>query len=184
MLGGLITLGLIVVVIMIFVGVYNGLVSRRVATQSAWAQIEVSLKRRYDLIPNLVETVKGYAAHERQTLEAVVQARQQAIDAKGVAAQGQAENLLTGALRQIFALAEAYPQLKANENFLQLQTELAGTENQISITRQGYNSSVRDYNTAIGQVPGNIIASMFSFLPAEFFEIDDAAQRQAPRVQF
>jgi LemA protein len=184
MIIGWILLGLGVVLILAFVGIYNGLVSKRVATQNAWSQIDVQLKRRYDLIPNLVETVKGYAAHERETLEAVIRARQQAIDAKGVAEQAQAENLLTGALRQLFALSEAYPDLKANQNFMQLQEELTATENRIAFSRQHYNDTAGQYNTAIQQVPGNIIAGMFNFERAEFFEIEDPAQREAPKVKF
>lgn len=184
MIIGWILLGLAIVLVLAFVGIYNGLVSKRVATQNAWSQIDVQLKRRYDLIPNLVETVKGYAAHERETLEAVIRARQQAIDAKGVAEQAQAENLLTGALRQLFALSEAYPDLKANQNFMQLQEELTATENRIAFSRQHYNDTAGQYNTAIQQVPGNIVAGMFNFERAEFFEIEDPTHREAPKVKF
>ncbi|MFB3891153.1 MAG: LemA family protein [Phycisphaerae bacterium] len=180
----LIVLGVIVVLALFVVGIYNGLVQKRIRTQEAWSQIDVQLKRRYDLIPNLVETVKGYAAHERGTLEAVIQARNGAMAAQGVAAKAEAENMLTGALRQLFAVAEAYPNLKANENFAQLQEELTGTENRISFARQHYNDTVAIYNTARQVFPNNIIAGMFNFAAAEFFEIPEAAQKEAPKVKF
>jgi len=166
------------------IGMYNGLVRARLAVKNAWSQIDVQLKRRYDLIPNLVETVKGYAAHERGTLEAVVKARQQCIDASGVRSQAAAENMLTGALRQLFALAEAYPDLKANQNFSQLQEELASTENKISFARQYYNNTVENYNAKIQSFPAVLFAGMFGFTPEEFFELEDAAQREAPKVKF
>jgi len=151
---------------------YNGLVSLRNRIENAWAQIDVQLKRRYDLIPNLVETVKGYAAHERQTLEAVIQARNAAMAASGPADQAQAENMITGALRSIFALAEAYPDLKANTNFLNLQEELSGTEGRIAYARQFYNDTVFRYNTKIQSVPANVIASRFRFAEREYFEAE------------
>ena len=160
------------------------LVTRRVRCRNAWSQIDVQLKRRYDLIPNLVETVKGYAAHERETLEAVIQARNQAISAQGVAQQAEAENFLTGALRQLFALSESYPGLKANENFAQLQEELTSTENKIAFARQHFNDSVGSYNTAREKFPANLIAGMFGFKIEEFFELEDAEQREAPKVSF
>jgi len=163
---------------------YNGLVRLRNSVKEAWAQIDVQLKRRFDLIPNLVETVKGYATHERGTLEAVIQARNAAAAATGVQEKAAAENVLTGALRQIFALSEAYPNLKANENFAQLQEELSGTENRISFARQHYNATVTEYNTARQVFPSNIVAGMFHFAPAEFFEIADATQKEAPKVKF
>lgn len=166
------------------IGLYNQLVRKRIATDDAWATIDVQLKRRHDLIPNLVQTVKGYAAHEQQTLQQVVEARRQAVAATGPAEQAQAENLLTGMLRQLFALSEAYPDLKANQNFLQLQQELAETENRISQSRTAYNDTVRRYNTAVQQVPTNIIAGMFNFQPRDFFEIEDPAARQTPQVRF
>jgi LemA protein len=153
----------------------------------AWSGIDVQLKRRHDLIPNLIETVKGYAAHERETLENVVQARNSAVSAQDSgdpAALGAAENILTGALRQVFALSEAYPDLKANTNFLDLQAQLADTEDKISAARRIYNGNVRDYNTKIQQLPANIIAGMGNFTEREFFEIEDAAQREAPKVSF
>ena len=180
----LVVVGLFVLAIMTVIVVYNGLVQRRVRTQEGWSQIDVQLKRRYDLIPNLVETVKGYATHERGTLEAVIQARNAAAAATGVQEKAAAENVLTGALRQIFALSEAYPNLKANENFAQLQEELSGTENRISFARQHYNATVTEYNTARQVFPSNIVAGMFHFAPAEFFEIADATQKEAPKVKF
>ena len=169
------------------VAAYNGLVGRRVETENAWSQIDVQLKRRYDLIPNLVETVKGYAAHERETLERVTQARNMAIDARGVAEQAQAENVLTGALKSLLAVAESYPDLKANESFLQLQEELTSTENRVGFARQHYNDVVAQYNGAIQMVPTNMIANTFGFKLAEFFELDvaeSAAVREAPAVKF
>ena len=184
MLGILIFLGVVVVLVMAAIGIYNSLVGLRQQVKSAWSQIDVQLKRRYDLIPNLVETVKGYAAHEKQTLERVIQARNAAVAAQGVAAQAQAENVLTGALRQLFAVAEAYPNLKANENFLQLQEELASTENRISFARQNYNDTAASYNTRAQSFPAVIFARMFNFMPAEFFEIQNVTEREAPKVAF
>ena len=154
---------------------YNGLVRSRNKTQNAWAQVDVVLRRRYDLIPNLVETVKGYAAHERETLEAVIQARSGAIDASAVAEQADSENILAGALRRLFALSEAYPDLKADSNFMELQKELVQTEGRIGYARGSYNESVLAFNNK-GQVfPSNIIASMFNFVASDFFEIEDEA---------
>jgi LemA protein len=155
---------------------YNGLVSMRNRIENAWAQIDVQLKRRYDLIPNLVETVKGYAAHERETLEAVTRARNMAIAAEGVHEQAEAENMITGALKSLFAVSEAYPDLKANQNFLNLQEELTGTEGRIAYARQFYNDTVYAYNTKIQSVPANVIANQFSFDEREYFEVDDAAR--------
>ena len=155
---------------------YNGLVSMRNRIENAWAQIDVQLKRRYDLIPNLVETVKGYAAHERGTLEAVVQARNMAMNAQGPQDQAAAENMITGALKSVFALSEAYPDLKANQNFLNLQEELTGTEGRIAYARQFYNDTVFKYNTKIQSVPSNVVANQFSFAEREYFEVDDAAR--------
>jgi LemA protein len=177
---------LVVFLLIVFwaIAAFNSLVRMRAEVENAWAQIDVQLKRRYDLIPNLVETVKGYAAHERETLEKVIQARNAAINAQGVAAKAEAENALTGTLRSIFALAEAYPNLKANENFLALQEELASTENKISFARQYFNDSVMTYNASIQQFPTNIIAGMCGFMRREFFELTDAAERQAPKVSF
>ena len=177
-------LGVVLFVLLGGVYFYNGLVTRRVRCRNAWSQIDVQLKRRYDLIPNLVETVKGYAAHEKETLERVIQARNQAIGAKGVAQQAEAENFLSGALRQLFALSESYPALKANENFAQLQEELTSTENKIAFARQHYNDSVGVYNTAREKFPANLVAGMFSFKAEDFFELEDDEQREVPKVEF
>ena len=162
---------------------YNRLVSLRNRVENAWAQVDVQLKRRYDLIPNLVETVKGYAAHERETFEAVTAARTRAQQAQGPAEQGAAEGILGQALGRLFAVAEAYPELQATENFRQLQEELAQTENRIAVSRQVYNDTVLTYNTAIQQVPGNLFAGPFGFTRKDFFEVEDEA-REAPRVAF
>lgn len=174
----------------VLVSIYNGLVAKRVAYENAWSQIDIQLKRRHDLIPNLVETVKGYAAHEKTTLEGVIQARNTAITAAGsanVKEVAQAENMLTGALRQIFALSENYPDLKANQNFLQLQEEIASTENRVSFARQHYNDCVAVFNTSIQQVPGNLVAGYANMKPVEFFEVPDEEKQtmQAPpKVSF
>lgn len=186
MLLALIILGVLLIYL---VGIYNSLVTKRVQTENAWSQIDVQLKRRHDLIPNLVETVKGYAAHEKDTLESVIQARNAAIAAGGnsVPAQAAAENVLSGALRQIFALSESYPELKANENFAQLQEELTSTENRISFARQHFNDSVAAYNAAIEKVPNNFVASFGQFEKKEFFELDAseaAAVKVPPKVSF
>jgi LemA protein len=166
------------------VGIYNRLVRLKVACEDAWASIDVQLKRRYDLIPNLIETVKGYVSHERETLEAVVKARQAGISAGTVQEQAQAENMISGALRQLFALSEAYPDLKANQNFAQLQEELASTENKIAFSRQHYNSSVRQYNTRLEVFPDNFVAGSMGFSRREFFELEEQEQREAPQVKF
>ena len=171
-----IILGLLVLVAIYVLVTYNGLVSMRNRIENAWAQIDVQLKRRYDLIPNLVETVKGYAAHERETLEAVIQARNMAMTAQGPQDQAAAENMITGALKSVFALSEAYPDLKANQNFLNLQEELTGTEGRIAYARQFYNDTVYRYNTKIQSVPSNIVANQFNFTEREYFEVDDAAR--------
>ena len=176
--------GGIVVVGLWFVVTYNGLVKLRNLVANAWSQIDVQLKRRYDLIPNLIETVKGYASHERETLEQVIQARQRGIDASGVKEQQQAENMITGALRQLFALSEAYPDLKANQNFMQLQEELASTENKIGFARQYYNDTVQTFNTRQQQFPANMVAGMLGFKAADFFEIEEPEAREAPKVEF
>lgn len=183
-MAGLIALVIVVVLVLIAIGIFNSLVVLRKRAETAWAQIDVQLKRRYDLIPNLVETVKGYLKHEREVLENVTKARQQAIDVTGVKAQAQAENVLTGALRSLFAVAESYPDLKANQNMLALQEELSSTENKISFARQHYNDTVQDYNTRIETVPSNIFASLFGFKPREFFEIELEAEKQPPKVSF
>src|SRR5271169_2848285 len=173
-----------VLLVVFVIGMYNGLVRLKVQCDNAWSDIDVQLKRRYDLIPNIVETVKGYAAHEKDTLEGVVAARNQAMSAQGPAAKGEAEGLLTGALRQVFALAEAYPQLRAVESFTQLQGTLNQIEDTIQNARRYYNAVVRDLNTKIVVFPSNIIAGMFGFKPREFFEISAPAEREAPKVSF
>jgi len=174
---------LAVVVLFAGIGIYNRLVTLRNRVDNAWSQIDVQLRRRYDLIPNLVETVKGYAAHERETLEAVVAARGAAMSAQTVAEHSQAENMLSGTLKSLFALAEAYPDLKANQNFLMLQEELSGTESKIAYARQFYNDSVMSYNTATQTVPSSIVAGMFGFKQREYFEIE-AAAAEPVQVQF
>ena len=173
---------LIAVVISIFF-LYNGLVKLKVAADGAWSDIEVQLKRRHDLVPNLVETVKGYAGHERGTLEAVIQARNQAMAAQGPVAKAGAENMLTGALKSLFALSESYPQLRAAENFGQLQGTLGEIEEAIQNARRYYNAVVRDLNTRIQQFPGNLIARPFGFKPRAFFEISES-ERAVPKVSF
>jgi LemA protein len=171
-----IVLALVVIAAIYGLVTYNGLISMRNRIENAWAQIDVQLKRRYDLIPNLVETVKGYASHERETLEEVVQARNAAMAAQGPHDQAAAENMITGALKSVFALSEAYPDLKANQNFLNLQEELTGTEGRIAYARQFYNDSVYRYNTKIQSVPANLIAKQFSFAEREYFEVDDTSR--------
>jgi LemA protein len=172
----IIIIAVVVLIALFFVLQYNGLVRARNAVDNAWAQIDVQLRRRYDLIPNLVETVKGYASHERETLEAVVNARNVAMTATGPAAQAGAENVLSGALKSLFAVAEAYPDLKANQNFLQLQEELTATESRVAFARQYYNDSVLRYNTKTQTVPSNIVAGMFNFATKEYFETEGDAR--------
>jgi LemA protein len=179
---------IVIVVIVVLIGLffwlgYNGLVKRRNQVDNAWSQIDVQLKRRHDLIPNLVETVKGYAAHERGTFEAVTQARANAINAQTPADQAQAENVLSGALKSLFAVAEAYPDLKANQNFLSLQEELTSSEDRVAYARQYYNDSVLSYNTQIQKFPTVVLAGMFNFEKREFF---DAApeETETPQVSF
>jgi LemA protein len=183
MLWVLILVGLLLVLVILVVTLYHRLVRLRNRVDNAWAQVDVQLKRRYDLIPNLVETVKGYAAHERETFEAVTNARARAQQAQGPAEQGQAEGLLSQALGRLFAVAEAYPELQADENFRQLQDELATTENRIAVSRQVYNDTVLTYNNAIQTVPGVVFAGPFGFTKREFFELEGEA-REAPRVAF
>jgi LemA protein len=185
----MLSLILIVVVlgglVLFVISLYNGLVRGRNEVKSAWSSIDVQLKRRYDLIPNLLETVKGYASHERQTLEAVVKARQQAISFTGsVEERAKVENALTSTLRSLFALAEAYPDLKANQNFLALQEELAGTENKIGFSRQYYNDTAMRYKNRVEIFPSNIIANMFSFKAEPFFQMEEPKERVAPQVKF
>jgi LemA protein len=176
-------LGIIVLLVLWVMAIYNGLVRLRNRVDNALGQIEVQLKRRYDLIPNLVETVKGYASHEKETLERVVAARNAGLAAQTPGAQAQADNLLTGALRQLFALAEQYPDLKANQNFLQLQSQLEDTENKVSVARQIYNDTVLTYNNKVQMVPSNIVASLTGFKTREFFDAPAEAD-EAPKVQF
>ena len=179
-----IIVGVVVALLALYVIItYNGLVNLRNRIENAWAQIDVQLKRRYDLIPNLVNTVKGYATHEKGTFEAVTQARANAISAEGVGDQAQAENMISGALKSLFAVAEAYPDLKANQNFLSLQEELSGTESRISYARQFYNDAVLRLNTKIQSFPSNIMANAFGFKEREYFEADDAS-RGPVSVQF
>ena len=166
--------------VLIFIAIYNGLIRRRNRAEEAWSDIEVQLKRRYDLIPNLVETVKGYMTHEREVFEKVTQARTQAMGAQTAPDQAQAENVLTNTLKTLFAVAENYPDLKANANFLDLQRELADTENKIQAARRFYNGNVRDLNTLIESFPSNIVAGMFGFKQKEFFDLDDASPAQEP----
>jgi LemA protein len=173
----------VVVLIVVVVAMYNGLVRDRNRVDNSWAQVDVQLKRRYDLIPNLVETVKGYASHEQQTFERVTEARSAAQSAQGPAEQAEAENFLTSALRQLFAVAEAYPELRASENFQGLQAELSETENRIAVSRQIYNDTVLTYNNKVQQVPTNLVASAFGFDQREFFEAGEEAD-QAPQVEF
>jgi LemA protein len=178
-----IVIGVLALLVLVLILLYNRLVRLRNRIDAAWSQIDVQLKRRYDLIPNLVQTVKGYAAHERETLEAVTRARQQAVDARGIEDQARAENFLTQALRSLFAVAEAYPQLQANENFLALQEELTGTEGRIAFARQFYNEQVLAYDNAIEVFPQNIIAGAFAFKPRPYFEAETAS-RQPVEVNF
>ena len=191
----LVILGVIVVVIFMVIGIYNKLVTFRNRFKNAFAQIDVQLKRRYDLIPNLVETAKGYIKHERETLEAVISARNQAYTASqkaaanpadALAVQGlmKAEGQMTGVLGRLMAVAEAYPDLKANQNMMQLTEELTSTENKISFARQAYNDSVMEYNTARETFPNVVIAGLFNFTAAQLFELEAPAERQAPKVQF
>lgn len=184
----MIALIIVIVVAVLFVGLliagYNGLIRRRNQVGNAWSQIDVQLKRRIDLIPNLIETVKGYAAHERETLEAVINARNAAIAAPDTPkGQAEADGLLTGALRQLFALGEAYPDLKANQNFLALQEELTATEGRVAYARQFYNDSVLEYNNKLDQFPTVVLAKMFNFERSDYFEADDA-DRTVPTVEF
>lgn len=175
---------LIVLVLLYGVVIYNTLVRMRQQVRNAWSQIDVQLKRRHDLIPNLVETVKGYAAHEKSTLEEVIEARSKAVQAEGVQQQADAENMLTGALSRLMMVVEQYPNLKANQNFLALQEELTSTENRISFARQHYNDSVMQLNTKAQSVPANIVAGAFGFKQEPFFEIEDKSEKAVPEVKF
>jgi LemA protein len=180
----LVLLGIVLLLVVLGVLFYNNLVRLRNRVDNSWAQIEVQLKRRWDLIPNLIETVKGYAAHERETFEAVTAARTRAQQAQTPAETAQAEGILGQALGRLFAVAEAYPELQADENFRQLQTELAETENRIATSRQVYNDTVLTYNNAIQTFPGAVLAGPLRFTAREFFDVEDEAQREPPRVDF
>jgi LemA protein len=180
----IVIVAIVLVVALLLVALYNRLVQQRNRVDNAWAQVEVQLKRRWDLIPNLVETVKGYAAHERETFEAVTQARARAQQAGNPAEAAQAEGILGAALGRLFAVAEAYPELQADENFRQLQTELSETENRVAVSRQVYNDTVLTYNNTVQTFPGLVVAGPFGFTIREFFEVEEEGQRQPPVVDF
>ena len=179
----MIIIGIVVVLLLYIILTYNGLVTLRNRVKEAWSDIDVQLKRRYDLIPNLVEVVKGYASHEKETLERVITARNVAMSANGAKEKGEAENVLSGALKNLFALSENYPDLKASTNFLELQRELTDTENKIQAARRFYNGNVKDFNTKIETFPANIIANMFNFKANDFFSIADE-EKENPQVKF
>jgi LemA protein len=181
---GWIVLAAVVIIVLYVVYAYNRLVRFRNRIENAWSQIDVQLRRRYDLIPNLVETVKGYAAHEKDVFQKVTEARSRAINASSVKAQGQAENMLTGALKSLFAVAERYPDLKASQNFMMLQEELAGTESKIAYARQFYNDTVMKYDTTRQMFPSSMIAGMFNFAGKDYFEIKEAEARGPVKVKF
>ncbi len=181
---GWIILGIIVVFVVAVIGMYNALVRLRNQVKNAWSQIDVQLKRRHDLIPNLVETVKGYAKHEKDTMENLTRARSAAVNAQGLAAKSKAEGELSGALDRFMLVVENYPDLKANQNFLALQEELSSTENKIAFARQNYNDQVLFFNNKIQMFPSNIIAGMFNFQTGEFFELEDRSEREVPQVNF
>ncbi|HSV31102.1 MAG TPA: LemA family protein [Atribacteraceae bacterium] len=180
---GWIVLAIIVIAVLLLISLYNRLIVNRNKIDNAWAQVDVQLRRRYDLIPNLVEAVKGYAAHEKALFENVAKARQAAIQAQGPEAKGQAENVLTGALRQLFAVAEAYPVLRASDNFNQLQAQLSETEDKIAYSRQFYNDTVFMYNTSIEKFPSSVFANLFGFTRRVFFEVEGEG-REPVKVQF
>lgn len=184
LLGFLVLGGIVFLLVVFVIGIYNTLVRLRNQVDNAWSQIDVQLKRRHDLIPNLVETAKGYMQHERQTFEAITQARSQAVGAKSVAEASKAEGVLTEALSRFMLVVENYPELKANQNFLSLQETLTSTENKIAFARQGYNDQVLFYNNKILMFPSNIIAGMFTFKQREFFEVANEAERSVPTVKF
>jgi len=183
-MAALIFLGVIVVALFVFIGMYNSLVQLRNRVKNAWSQIDVQLKRRHDLIPNLVETAKGYMTHERETLTAITDARSRAMGAGTLPDKSAAEAQLTGAISRFMLTVENYPDLKANQNFLALQEELTSTENKISFARQAYNDAVLFFNNKIEMFPSNVIAGMFNFRPQEFFEVEDKTQRETPQVSF
>jgi len=180
----IVVIAIVAFMIIFVIGVYNGLITLRNRCENAWAQVDVQLRRRYDLIPNLVETVKGYAKHEREVFQKVTEARAKAIDAGTVKEQGEAENMLTGALKSLFAVVENYPDLKANQNFLMLQEELAGTEGKIAYARQFYNDNVMKFNLKQQVFPSNIIAGTFNFKEKEYFEIEEPEARRPVEVKF
>jgi len=180
----LIFIAIIIVIVLFFVSIYNSLIGLRNRVKNAWSQIDVQLKRRHDLIPNLIESVKGYMIHERQIMENITKYRSQAMDASTVGDKAKAEGMLSGALGQLRVQVENYPDLKANQNFLALQEELTSTENKISFSRQSYNDQVLFFNNKIQMFPSNIIAGMFSFKEEEFFEIEDKTEKAVPKVSF
>ncbi len=180
----IVVIAIVAFMIIFVIGVYNGLITLRNRCDNAWAQVDVQLRRRYDLIPNLVETVKGYAKHEREVFQKVTEARAKAIDAGTIKEQGEAENMLTGALKSLFAVVENYPDLKANQNFLMLQEELAGTEGKIAYARQFYNDNVMKFNLKQQVFPSNIIANTFNFKEKEYFEIEEPEARRPVEVKF
>jgi len=180
----IIALIVVALVVLWVIGSYNSFIRLINRSKEAWSDIDIQLKRRYDLIPNLVQTVKGYALHESQVFENVTKARSAAMGAGNLAEKGQAENMLTGALKSLFAVSEAYPDLKANQNFLKLQEELSDTENKIQAARRFYNTNVRDLNTKVESVPSNLIAGLFKFMKMEFFELDSEAEREPVAVKF
>jgi LemA protein len=177
-------LAIIVIIISSLIGIYNSLIRLRNQVKNAWSQIDVQLKRRHDLIPNLVETAKGYMKHERETLEGITKARSDAMSAQSVGDKAKAENTLSGAMSKFFLVVENYPDLKANQNFLAVQEELTSTENKIAFARQNYNDQVLFYNNKIQMFPSNIIAGMFAFKQSEFFELEDQAEKEVPKVDF
>ncbi len=184
MIGLLVVLGIIAIIIFYLIGMFNTLVRLRNQVKNAWSQIDVQLKRRHDLIPNLIETAKGYVKHERGTLEAITEARSRAMSAGSVGDKARAEGALSDAISKFFVVVENYPDLKANQNFLALQEELTSTENKIAFSRQAYNDQVLYYNNRIQMFPSSVIAGMFSFQQSEFFEIEDKTERAAPKVDF
>lgn len=179
-----IIIAIVVIIILYVIAIFNGLIRLKNRVKEAWADIDVQLKRRYDLIPNLIDAVKGYMSHEASVFEKVTEARAKAINTTGAADKAQAENMLSGALKTLFAVSENYPQLRASENFLKLQEELSDTENKIQAARRFYNNNAMDFNTRQETFPSNLIASIFGFLKAEFFELKDEGQREAPKVNF
>jgi LemA protein len=184
MTGLFVLIGIVAVAGIYFISIYNGLVGLKNQVKNAWSQIDVQLKRRHDLIPNLIETVKGYMQHERGTLESITKARSEAMNAGGVADKARAESALSGAMGKFFLVVENYPDLKANQNFLALQEELSSTENKIAFSRQAYNDQVLFFNNKIQMFPSNVVAGMFNFKTEEFFQIEDKAEKAVPKVDF